>query len=116
MLSRRNRIGDSKVIARLARMGMVHRGNLLLFRYMRRVEDFSRVAVNISKKIDKRAVVRNRLRRQIHEALRSCLPSLRVHFDVLISAKSSVGQQHPEFEDIKKDVNAFINTLNTHAK
>lgn len=116
MLSRRNRIGDSKVIARLARMGMVHRGNLLLFRYLKRSGDFSRFAVNISKKIDKRAVVRNRLRRQIHEALRSSLPSLRANFDVLISAKSLVAQHTPEFEALNKDIVAFINTLNTHAK
>ncbi|MBI5422086.1 ribonuclease P protein component [Candidatus Peregrinibacteria bacterium] len=115
MLSRRNRIGDSEMIGRLAKMGMIHRGNLLLFRY-RKGGDASRFAVNISKKIDKRAVVRNRLRRQIHEALRLSLPSLGANFDVLISAKSSVAQRNPTFEELNQDIVAFINTLNTHAK
>lgn len=116
MLSRRNRIGDSEMIGRLAKMGIIHRGNLLLFRYMKRGENFSRFAVNISKKIDKRAVVRNRLRRQIHEALRLSLPSLRANFDVLISAKSSVAQRNPDFQELNREIIAFINTLNTHAK
>lgn len=116
MLSRRNRIGDSEMIGRLAKMGTVHRGNLLLFRYAKKGGDASRFAVNISKKIDKRAVVRNRLRRQIHEALRLSLPSLRANFDVLISAKSTVAQRNPTFEELNQDIVAFINTLNTHAK
>lgn len=116
MLSRRNRIGDSEMIGRLAKMGMVHRGNLLMFRYMKKGEGLSRFAVNISKKIDKRAVVRNRLRRQIHEALRISLPSLRANFDVLITAKSAVAQRNPDFQELNQEVLAFINTLNTHAK
>jgi ribonuclease P protein component len=136
MLNRRNRIGESGTIERLAKAGSVFKSDFLLFRYSntghvdrdRTVtgqrslasdvtgESPSRFAVNVSKKIDKRAVYRNRLRRQINEALRLNLALLPNGYRVLVSARASVTQGKPGFKEFNQAVLAFFNTLRSHAK
>ena len=119
MLNRRNRIGDSDKIEKLARAGNVFKSDFLLFRYAKTglvAGDPSEFAVNVSKRIDKRAVVRNRLRRQINEALRLNLSLLPDGYRVLVSARTSAAERAPKFQELKKAVIAFFNTLRIHAK
>jgi len=116
MLNRRNRIGDSGTIEQLARAGNVFKSDFLLFRYVKTGETPSRFAVNVSKRIDKRAVVRNRLRRQVNEAIRLNLRLLPDGFRVLVSARASASGRQPEFSQLNKAVIAFFNTLRPHAK
>jgi ribonuclease P protein component len=116
MLNRRNRIGDSEKIEKLAKAGNVFKSDFLLFRYTKAGEIPSQFAVNVSKRIDNRAVVRNRLRRQINEALRLNLSLLPDGYRILVSARSSAAQKAPTFEELSKAVIAFFNTLKVHAK
>ncbi len=126
MLNRRNRIGESGMIERLAKAGNVFKSDFLLFRYAKTShgsfandvagETPSRFAVNVSKKIDKRAVYRNRLRRQVNEALRLNLALLPDGYRVLVSARASVVQGKPGFKEFNQAVLAFFNTLRSHAK
>jgi ribonuclease P protein component len=116
MLNRRNRIGESGKIERLAKAGNVFKSDFLLFRYSNTGETPSRFAVNISKKIDKRAVYRNRLRRQINEALRLNLALLPSGYRVLVSVRRSAVSGKPEFSQFNKAILAFINTLRSYAK
>lgn len=116
MLNRRNRIGESGMIEKLAKAGSVFKSDFLLFRYSNTGETPSRFAVNVSKKIDKRAVYRNRLRRQVNEALRLNLALLPNGYRVLVSARSSIVQRNPGFKEFNQAVFAFFNTLRSHAK
>jgi ribonuclease P protein component len=126
MLNRRNRIGDSEKIEKLAKAGSVFKSDFLLFRYTRAGhvdrdqtltdETPSQFAVNVSKRIDKRAVIRNRLRRQINEALRLNLSLLPDGYRILVSARSSTAKRTPKFQELSKAVIAFFNTLRIHAK
>ena len=116
MLNRRNRIGDSGTIERLAKAGSVFKSDFLLFRYVKMDEVSSRFAVNVSKKIDKRAVVRNRLRRQVSEALRINMALLPEGYRVLVSARPSAALRTPSFQALNQAVLAFFNTLKSHAK
>lgn len=55
-------------------------------------ESPSRFGFVISQKVDKRAVVRNRLRRQLQAKVRALLPRLSSGWSVIISARPGVAQ------------------------
>lgn len=58
----------------------------------------SRFGISISQKVSKRAVVRNRIKRQIRAILREFLPQLRVGRRLVISVRpNAVGCEYQEF-------------------
>ena len=50
----------------------------------------TRAAVIISKKVDKRATVRNRCRRRVQEVLRLQFPQLKPGFDILVYIRKDI--------------------------
>ncbi len=59
----------------------------------------SRFAVVVGTKVSKSAVVRNRLRRQVREAIRSRLEEVKPGFDVMVLIrKEAIGKTYPELE------------------
>ncbi|NEP15973.1 MAG: ribonuclease P protein component [Leptolyngbya sp. SIO4C1] len=58
----------------------------------------SRFGISISRKVSKKAVVRNRIKRQIRAALRSLLPQVQAGWQVVISVRSAgAACQYDEF-------------------
>ena len=55
----------------------------------------ARIAVSVSKKISKKAVVRNKIRRRAYSALRGIIPSVRPGL-YLVSAKPGAGELKSE--------------------
>ncbi|MBX7142992.1 MAG: ribonuclease P protein component [Oligoflexia bacterium] len=53
---------------------------------------YSRLGVTVTLKIDKRAVVRNRIKRRVREAFRSIQPILRAPIDIVIIARQGSGE------------------------
>lgn len=70
MLKRNKRIGNRDNIDDLAKNGDSIESRLLVLRTRKNEFGYNRYGVNISKKLAKSAVVRNRLRRQIYEIIR----------------------------------------------
>lgn len=59
----------------------------------------SRFAFVISTKVDKRATVRNRMRRLLAESVQHMLPSLRPGIDgILVGSKQLISQRQPDIE------------------
>lgn len=57
-----------------------------------------RVGISISHKVSKKAVVRNRIKRQLRVALRQLLPSLERGWDlVIVVYPNALGCDYPEF-------------------
>lgn len=50
----------------------------------------TRTAVIVSKKYDRRAVVRNRARRRVQEVLRLAYPRIPVGFDILVTVQADI--------------------------
>lgn len=69
----------------------------------------SRIAILVSKKIDKRAVVRNKLRRRTREIIHSLLPHTKSSYDIVISFQK--GAQNLSFQELKKKLNIFFKSL-----
>ena len=111
MLNKRNRISNRNVIEKLSSKGKLYKNQFFVYKYERKTSGPSQFAVSISKKIYKKATKRNRLRRQIHEALRQNLPLLKKDFAVLVIARSAIKDQKITFHDLNQSINTFFNTL-----
>lgn len=83
MLARRYRFHGHGSLKYLFKHGKTVRGHFLLLRYIENEKrPHGRVAVVISKKVAKSAVVRNRIRRRIFEAVRTAQPQLKGGHDL----------------------------------
>ncbi len=78
------------------------------------MEPPSTFAVTVSQKISKRAVDRNRLRRQITEALRIHQGILKRPWEVFILTRPAI--QKLDFQGIVAEIIQFFNQLNADAK
>ena len=65
---------------------------------------YARLGMAVSRRVDKRAVVRNRLRRQIRESFRGAWPGL-PHLDIVVTAKPEAARA--QRADVWRDLVAF---------
>lgn len=70
VLKRNKRIGRRDNIEDIKENGQTIDGRFLIIRVRKNELDVNRYAVNVSKKMEKSAVKRNRIRRQIQEVIR----------------------------------------------
>lgn len=100
MLSRKNRFHSRKSINSVYKYGDNFTLNNISLRRIKRKTDYpTRVAVVVSKKINKSAVVRNRIRRRIYEIVRILDPELDSKYDIIINIyNESVSEIN--FEDL----------------
>lgn len=102
MLSTSNRLTASKDIMKVLCTGQRTSVGPFVVYALRNRSGATRMTVVISKKVDKRAVVRNRCRRRVREAFRPLLPQLEPGFDILIYIKQDMG--NVLFETVTSDV------------
>lgn len=96
MLAKNHRLRAAKDIQRVSRQGRWAAGSNLTIRTLPNRFQTVRVGVIISKKVDKRAVVRNRARRRVQEQLRLILPNLIIGSDILIYIRKDLVDLKPE--------------------
>lgn len=87
MLPKINRLHSDKEIKNLVRTGQNFFLPELLLKYQKNPENRTKIAFVISAKVDKRAVVRNRLARQLREILYSQIKNIKNGYSLLIIAK-----------------------------
>ena len=86
MLSRRHRFHGLNSLNFVYRHGQTVRGPQLTLKYaVNDRRDAYRVAVVVSRKVEKSAVVRNRIRRRIYEAVRSQEAAIRQPYDLVFT-------------------------------
>lgn len=71
MISRKHRFHGHHTLDFVYRKGRVARGQYASLRYVHKREGDFRLAIVVSKKVSKSAVVRNRIRRRLYEAVRA---------------------------------------------
>lgn len=114
MLNKKNRISNRNVIEQLFRNGKLYKNHFFVFKYEKAIGSPSQFAVSVSKKISKKAVIRNRLRRQVNDILRLNLNSLKQDFKALIIARPA--SQNATFQEISKSITTFFNYLESNAE
>ena len=99
MISRKHRFHGYGSLSKVYRSGQVSRGPNFALRVVRGTNKTGyRAAVVVSKKVAKSAVVRNRIRRRLFEALRSFEPELDQSADIIITVFST------EFDELSHQV------------
>src|SRR5260221_14257922 len=83
----------SPLISRLMRHGKRFSNESFLLTYGHNDQQSVRFAFIVGMRIDKRAVVRNRVKRLLSESVRHLMPGLRLGWDVVVTARKA-------FEDI----------------
>jgi len=101
VISRRNRFHGHRSVSRV-RGSLVHSTHLSL-RFAANKKNDYRCAVVVSKKVDGRAVVRNRIRRRIFESIRTQKQLEGTAIDVVVYVKNS-NTASMSFKDLESEI------------
>jgi ribonuclease P protein component len=86
MISKVNRFHGHNSLSTVYRRGQTVSVPYASLKYLIiRPEKQHRLAIVVSRKVDKSAVVRNRIRRRIYEAMRDKYPNLKENVDIVIT-------------------------------
>lgn len=108
MISRKNRFHGHGSLRYVYRNGKTVRGPLCAIKYVDNPKrNEYRLAVVVSKKVHKSAVVRNRIRRRIYEAVRLEAPGMQGAFDIVLTVFSDQVASIPA-EEVTKTVRAQL--------
>lgn len=100
MLSKEYRLRNDKDIKTLFAKGKGVFGLLVNIKYLPNKLPVSRFAVVVGTKVSKKAVIRNRLRRQLKAIIYKHLNIIRPGFDiVLMPKKEAIGKKSKEFDE-----------------
>lgn len=109
MIQKQHRFHRRNQVQYVHRRGVSVRGNNMSLRYVERPDTHGyRLAVVVSKKVDKRAVTRNRIRRRVYAYIRNLEPSFRDNLDIVISVFDSKLASSAAAE-FKEELNELIN-------
>lgn len=92
MLPSQNRLKKSADIARVYRQGKYGGGGGLSVKARRTGRAESRAAIVVGKKVDKRAVVRNRNRRRLAAVLAQLWPGVAPGYDIVVSVHQDLAE------------------------
>lgn len=87
MLPKINRLHSDKEIKNLVRTGQTFFLPEMLIKYSKNRENKTKIAFVVSTKVDKRAVVRNKLARRLRDILHSQIKNIKIGYSLLIIAK-----------------------------
>ncbi len=100
MLSLKNRLKKEKEFQRVFDNGRFIASDLLSIRFLDNGIDEIRVGFIVSKKVSKKAVSRNRIKRVLREIIRSKIGRMKKNVDMIITAKGKILKSEPgEIED-----------------
>ena len=94
----------------ILKKGELSKSNLFLIRHIKNDENFPRFRVIISKKLEAKAVKRNKLRRQIYESIRENLNQSNINTDFILIPKKKI--TNSSYQVISKDIKE--NIINNH--
>lgn len=106
MLSKLNRIKKKKDFDVIFKKGASLKSDLLILKVLKNNFEQSRFGFVVSKKVSKKATVRNKLKRRLSEAVKTELKNIKDGLDLVFI--SLPGIEKKEFPDIKKSVNNIL--------
>ncbi len=99
MLEKKNRIRLDKEFDRVFKTGQSFYGKVLGIKTAVNSLEYNRFGILVSLKVSKKAVIRNKIKRQIRSIISKEMPEMRAGKDVVIVVFSLILDK--EFEDIK---------------
>lgn len=114
MLSQHLRFHGYNSLRYLYRNGEAIRSQLFTMKFIHNPRrQHSRVAVVVSKKVLKKAVGRNRIRRRVYEILRHELPLIKGSYDI-VCIVSSPEVREMEFEALRGQIKEMLSDANLY--
>lgn len=107
MIARSFRLKKKKDFNQVMKTGRAQTSACLVLKYGLNQKEQARVGFVCSKNISKKAVVRNRIKRQMREATKDSLPKLRPGYDLIFLARMNIIDQ--DFWTIKRELEALLN-------
>ncbi len=106
MLPLKNRLKKKTDLERVFKEGKGIREDFLLLKFTKNNLETSRFGFVVGQKVAKKAVLRNKIKRRLREAVRKKLSEIRVGFDgVWVALK---GSETKNFEEIKAAVKKIL--------
>jgi len=105
-LPRENRLKKEEDFKKVFKKGRGFTNNLFVLKIVKNNLDISRFAFVISKKISKKATVRNRIKRRLDNVIRVDLPKIKKGWDGIIIVLP--GAEIKDFKEIEEDINQLL--------
>jgi ribonuclease P protein component len=106
MLVSKNRLRKKSDIDNVFKKGKTVTGDFIFLRAVKNNLDINRFAFVVSAKISKRAVVRNKIKRQLREIIKKNILKTKQGIDFVLIVKPQIINR--KFEDIEKEINAIF--------
>lgn len=100
MLSKINRLRKKKDFARIYQRGRSFSTPYLWLKILPNQLEDNRFGIVVSRKVSKKAVTRNLIKRRLRAMIKQYLPSLKSGYDVILTARYSIlGKSYREIEN-----------------
>jgi len=106
MLNIKHRLKKKKDFEKAAKAGKTIGSPALMLKFSPNNLEASRIGFVVSKKISNKAVVRNKVKRRLREAMRIFLPQLKPGFDLVFFTRSGIEKM--DFEQVKQVVEKLL--------
>ncbi len=106
MLPRSNRLTKKNDFAIVQRDGMAAGSDFLVLKFLKNSLATTRVGFVVSKKISNKAVIRNKVKRRLREAMRLFVVDAAKGWDLIFFTKSAI--KNKDFEEIKVAVESLL--------
>jgi ribonuclease P protein component len=110
VLPKAHRLKKKKDFERVFKKGKGKREGFLFLKFIENERNISRVGFVVSKKISKKATLRNRIKRKLREATRMLLPEIKPGFDIVIVAKKGI--ENLNFWETKENLEKLFKKSN----
>ncbi len=102
MLAKLYRLTKNKDFARVAKEGKAAYAKELALKWIENNLDYSRFGIIVSLKVDKKAVIRNKIKRRIRVILKENLEEIKKGFDFLILTRPEIKKLN--YQQIKEEL------------
>lgn len=92
MLASQFRLKKSKDISRVLQRGVFKSVGVLTIKFQKNGQEFSRLAIVVSKKVSKKAVVRNKIRRRIAGVLEGIWGTVAPGYDIVLVVREDLSE------------------------
>jgi ribonuclease P protein component len=110
MLKSANRLKKKKDFERVSKQGKTISQAFLVLKFFKNNQELSRVGIVVSKKVSNKAVVRNKIKRQLRAIMKDLIGQIKPGYDLVFFTRPSASQK--DFESIAQVVNNLVKKAN----
>lgn len=109
MLSRENRLKKREDFNNISKKGNIIAGKLIFLKFLKNKLDFSRFGLIVSLKISKKAVIRNKIKRQLRSIIKENFSNIKSGLDIIVITKPEIVNKN--YQEIKNDFENLLKNL-----